>query len=246
MRADIIIRSYLKDLPWLRYNLELLVKNWLEDSYIICELNRDCRPIVEQWAPNARIVYYYVDPWPDTYHFQMYCKMMSDQLSDAELIILVDSDVILMRRAGLEELLEDGKPVLHYLNWDETDPVSQLKWRPSTSKVMGMDLDRDYMVTTPFTFWRDTFPKTRDHIARVAGKPFEQVVRSDIPYDYRCFMDHPVIYSEHEALSLYAATYQAERYVVKHRPNRNWAFQLFWSHGWNPHIENQLQAALHR
>src|SRR5689334_9835830 len=105
MRADIVIASYRKDLPWLKYNLQFLAKNWKEpDSRIIVRLDEDCREVVDEWKDpvfhNPRILYFYVTPWRDSYHFHMFLKMTSELYTDSELIICVDSDVILMQPAS--------------------------------------------------------------------------------------------------------------------------------------------------
>jgi uncharacterized protein DUF6492 len=247
MRADIVIASYKKDLVWLAYCLQFLSKNWREkDSKFIVRLDQDCRDIVEAW-PNVdlRVKFLYVKPWPDGYHFQQYLKMTSDLVSNAEVIICVDSDVICWNPASLSDLFEDGLPAIYYLDWGEADPVSYMKWRASTSQIMGTDLDHDYLVAVPFTFWRDTFALTRKRIMEVSGKSFEETVYSDRPYDYRNFLSHPMLYSDYNALSLYAAKYQPSRYTVRPRPSfKNWPFRLYWSHGYNAGIGQELDARL--
>ena len=245
MHADILITSYQKDLPWLSFCLRFLLKNWRDpETKFIVRLNRDCHETVSQWTPYDRIIYRYVDPWPDTYHFQMYLKMTADLDSDADLLILVDSDVMLFFPAGLDDLLEDGKPIVYYLDWIAAESVAEAKWRSSTSSIMGIDLDRDYMVATPFSFWRDTFGLARERIEMVTGKQFRDAVYSDVPYDFHHFLGHRMIYADYEALGLYAAKFQPDRYVVKPRAAKRWPFQLFWSHSWSPAVEQMLQERL--
>jgi hypothetical protein len=232
-RCDIVIVSYLPDLQWLLYNLQFLCKNWKEpDSRFIVRLEPNCREHVERWAPNPRIIYHYVEPWPDGYHFHMFQKMVADAYTDAELIILLDSDVMLLRPASLDDLLSpEGKPLIYYLNWADADPVALAKWRGPTSQLLGIDLDGDYMVTVPFTYWRETFGLTRDRIAEVTGKPFKDAVYSELPFNYRNFLVHPMIYADYEALGLYAAKFQPDRYEVRPRPSgKDWPFSLYWSH----------------
>lgn len=249
MRADIVIASYRKDLRWLEFNLQFLVKNWKEpESRIIIRVDRDCEETIEgwkgEWTLDPRLYMHYVDPWPDGYHFQMYLKMTADQYTDADLIILVDSDVMLMSPATLDDLMEDGKPVVYYLDWVAAEAVAEQKWRSGTSRIMGMDLDRDYMVSVPCTFWHSTFASTRDRITKVTGQGFKDAVYSERPYDYTQFLDHPMIYADYEALGLFAAKCESERYVVKPRPAKHWPFCLFWSHGYSLEIETRLRNAL--
>jgi hypothetical protein len=247
MRADIVIVSHLPDLQWLLYNVQLLCKFWREpDSQIIVRLEEDCRAHVEQWAPNPRIHYRYVDSWGDGYTFQMYQKMIADDFTDAELIILVDSDAMLCQAASLVDLLENGKPIIYYLDWPKADPIAHKVWRGPTSRVMGMDLDRDYMVTMPFVFWRDTFSGTRRRIVNVTGQGFFESVYSETPFKAENFLQHPMRFADYEALGLYAAKCQADRYVVKERPkDKQWPWNLYWSHGGlSPTLETLFQSLL--
>jgi hypothetical protein len=247
MRADIVIASYKKDLRWLWFNLQFLAKNWQEpESRIIVRLDRDCAEIIAGWSPRVTdgVQFIYVDPWPDGYHFHMYLKMTADQYTDADLIICLDSDVMLLEPASLHDLMEGGKPVIYYLDWVAAEANAEKKWRAGTSRIMGMDLDRDYMVYTPFTFWRSTFMRTRARIEKVTGKPFKEAVYSERPYDYAMFLNHPMIYADYEALCLFANKHEPDWYVVKPRPSKTWPFRLYWSHGYNDEIALDLASRL--
>src|SRR5260221_1663436 len=103
MTCDVVIVSRRKDLVWLVYALQLWNKNWKEHgSKIIVRLEEDCREIVDTWGCQA--TYRYVKPWPDTYTFQMYQKMVADDYSDADLLLMADSDLMLLSPISLSDL----------------------------------------------------------------------------------------------------------------------------------------------
>ena len=77
----------------------------------------------------SEVEFYYVKPWPDGYTFQMYTKMTADDFSDAELIILWDSDVMLTGPANLGWLYWDRRPIIEYQEWAEAELVCD---RPSS------------------------------------------------------------------------------------------------------------------
>jgi uncharacterized protein DUF6492 len=243
--CDIITISCRRDLNWLYYAIRLLLKYWQHDSRIIVRLDEDCQPIVQEWNLGPRVVYIYLtDPWPDGYTYQMYLKMISDEVSDAELFLLSDSDLMLLEPASLDTLMVDGKPIIEYGDWG---PVAERMWRGSTARVMGMDLPWDYMVGQPFLFWRDIFEATRNHIAKTTGKSFYDTVYSGVPFNAANFLNHPVTFSEHEALNLYAATFQRDRYFVRKNTERPpaWPWKLYWSHGGlTPEIKAELDSKL--
>jgi hypothetical protein len=247
VKCDIVIVSHKKDLCWLEYCLRLLRKNWREYSRIIVRVEEDCREIVEKWAMPG-VEFYYVVPWPDGYAFQMYQKMISDDYTDADLLMLVDSDLMLVEPFDLGTLLESGLPVIYYLEWcEQKNGVAEKVWRRPTSQLMGLDLDRDYMVSPPFLYWRETLQRTRRRIVQQMGMSFFDAVYSDHPFDFKRFMDHPHKFADFEALGLCASNFQLDRYRLKHLSKRPepYPFRLYWSHGdWNLKVKNQLENLL--
>lgn len=242
-----MIVSHRKDLTWLYLSLRLLLKYWQTPGNIVVRLEEDCREDIRAWALGPRVIYRYVKPWPDGYTFQMYQKMISDDYSPAEILVLCDSDLMLIKPASLETLMHDGRPIVEFSEWNVSDPVSERMWRAPTSRVMGMDLDRDYMVQAPFIFWRDTFGATRQRIVEVTGRGFCDAVYSDVPFQAANFLNHPVTFADYEALNLYAVKFQADRYFLRantERP-RDWPFMLYWSHGqWSLEVEHFLTSKL--
>jgi hypothetical protein len=247
MRCDIVIVSHKRDLHWLSYCLQFLQKNWREpNSKIIVRLEEDCREIVKDWR--VPVTYRYVKKWPDGYTFQMYQKMISDDYSDADLLMLMDSDLMLLKPTKLSDLLQDGKPVIEYVDWeDDSVKVAEQVWRGCTSQAMGIDLDRDYMIRTPSIYWRDTFSRVRQRIVRTTGKGFYESIYSDVPFTAENFMVHPMKIADFEALNLYAVKFQPEKYVLIRRDERQgeWPFHLYWSHGdWSPKVHELLEQTL--
>lgn len=247
MRCDISIVSCKRDLHWLSYCLRLLRKNWQGDSRIIVRADEDCRNVTSRWEIPG-VDFYYVNPWPDSYAFQMFLKMVSDDYTDAELVLCVDSDLMCLEPASLDDLMMVGYPIIYYRNWEEAgEEVARAVWREPTSRVMGMDLDKDYMVRPPFLYWRDTFGRARHQIARTTRRGFFESVYSAVPFKAETFMTHPHPFADFEALGLCAAKLEPARYRVIHHDQRikKWPFRLYWSHGdWNQKVLATLEAAL--
>jgi hypothetical protein len=245
MIADIVMVSHKPDLPWLSYSLRLILKYWKERGRIIVRLDENCREIVEKWPLDVE--FYYVKPWPDGYTFQMYQKMTADDFSDADLIILWDSDLMLTASADLSLLVDRCVPIIEYQEWDEAVTHSERIWRGPTSLMMGIDLDREYMCGVPFIYWRETFSKCRNQIARTHRRSFYDCIYSDTPFSAATFMTHPMKLADFEALGLTAAAFESDCYIFRHNKDRpkDWPWKLYWSHGGlTPEIRAELDALL--
>jgi len=235
-----------KDLNWLYYSTRLIQKFWQTPSRIFIRLDEDCEPIVKGWNLGPEVIYSYIQPWRDGYTQQMYEKMFADQLSDAELIISWDSDLMLFGPASIETLMHEGKPVIEWCDWADS-PVAERVWRGPCERCMGIPLDRELMIQCPFLWWRDTYKLCREHIETVHGKSLYEVVFSDVPFYAANFLNHPMKFAEHDCLNLYGVTFQPERYHLRHTKDRpaDWPFRLYWSHGdWSEELVQLLNSKL--
>jgi hypothetical protein len=250
MNLEVFYVSYRRDLHWLAYSLQLLFKHLRGSYHVTVHLEENCRDVVSEW----RVPVHYIFEkriWPDGYHWAMSRKALADTYVKGDPIMLLDSDHMLMEPAYVEDFIEDGFPTIRYRDWDE-DPndqslvVGRAKWGPPTERVLGIPLDRDYMIGPPFVFLRDTFRGMRQRIEEITGLPFADVVRSEVPFDYKRFLDHEMHFCDYEALGLYAAKFQPERYILKHHPRgTHWPFRVYWSWGdWSPGLQAKLDDLL--
>lgn len=246
MKIDVVYTTYRNDLAWICYSIQFLQKHLKGKYGIVVRANADCNDVIGTWGfKNVR--YHYVIPWPDSYNYHMYLKTTSDEYSEADVLMLLDSDHFLLKPANLEDFFDDGKPVIRYRNWDDDPDNPGYKiWAPPTERTMGMPLDKDYMVAPPFIFRRDTFGKVRDRVKEVTGVPFKDAIYSDTPYSRENFLAHPMKFCDYEALGLYAATFQPESYVLRHwESDEPSLFRVYWSHGdWSPTLRAQLDSLL--
>jgi len=250
MKIDACYCTYKKDLMWACYSLQLLRKHLQGEFGIVVVAEEDCKDTIDQWGIPG-VTYQYVKPWIDGYHHAMYQKLNMDTRSEADLLMLLDSDHLLMRPTSIESTLENGKPLVFYRNWDDYPDqpdmrIAREQWGPPTERCLGIPLDHDYMCGPPFNFWRDTFAATRARIEKVTGQPLYDVCYSDLPYDYRNFLNHPKRFCDYEALGLYSVKFEPERYALKHLPRDNDnPFRVYWSHGdWSASLQRKLDDLL--
>lgn len=252
MKLDVFYVTYRADLCWVVYSTQLLFKYLKTDFRVHIVAEPDCEEICSTWRLPST-TFHYVKPWPDGYAFAMYQKSIADTYSDADYIMILDSDHMLMRPAQLETFMDGAKPIIRYKEWNDDPNDGSLiegkkQWGPPTERTLGIPLDRDYMRGPPFIFARKTFARVRERVEEVTGLPFHDAVYSDKPYDYRSFLTHPKVYCDYEALGLYASKFEPHDYTLVHQPpNDDWPFRVFWSYGdWTQGTRDLLDSLLHR
>jgi hypothetical protein len=232
MRCDIFIKGCREQLNWLCYCLQFIAKNWQhKDSQLIVMVDRNCADVVAQWGVKAS--YIFVDPWPDRYMHALWCKACADRYSDAELILIMDSDHLMIEPCSLVELMGYSKPVIEYLRWDYPDrAIARRIWPRVVKESTGLELPVDYMVKPDWMFWRSTFAGARSLVEKHRSKPFDDAVYSEATYDWTQYESHPFTFCDLQNLSLYGAQFEFEKYFVwdteKYpRPN---PIKDYWSH----------------
>ena len=211
MKADIFIRTWLPDLKWLAYCLRFLAKNWAGPGDIHVIANRDCQDHCKQWADQA--TFHYVDPWPDTHEFKCFCALLPPVLSDADLILNIDSDHMLVERTVLDDFLYQGKPIIYYREHaDMGDYLGIRLWTPPVTYWLGQAPTRSYMISTPFAFWRSTISGLRKLIEQRSGRHYHEALYSEVPFQVQNFIQHPKRFPDWEVLGFYAQLHEPELY----------------------------------
>jgi hypothetical protein len=237
MRCDIFLKGCREQLNWLCYCLEFIQKNWRhKDSQIIVILDRNCEEAIAQWG--VKVQYIFVHPWPDRYMHALWCKATADRYTDAELILLMDSDHLMTQPCSLNDLMNwtakhNGKPIIEYLRWDAPDrDVARRIWPRVVRESTGLELPVDYMVKPDWLFWRSTFSGARAIVEKHKGKDFDQAVYSEAPYDWTRYEAHPFTFCDLENLALYGALHESEKYFLwdtENYPRPN-PIHDYWSH----------------
>lgn len=224
MKCDILIRTWKPDLPWLAYCLKFLRKNWREHSSgIVIVANEDCAPeMTGIMAPGADPNYwrgervYYVKPWPDTSSFKCYLTLLADEFSDAELIMFLDSDHMLVRPAMLADFMEENCPVIYYRELAEMDdPTGRMAaklWPPIMERYLGRAPTRDYMQLFPILYWTDSITSVRRLVAQRTGRSVHDALFSGTHFDVTRFGYHPHTFCEFNVLGFWCDLHEPKRY----------------------------------
>jgi hypothetical protein len=259
--TSIFVKACRSQLNWLCYCLQFLEKNWVEPkTEIVVMLDEDCKDVIQTWGPIKNVIYIYCQPWPDTYMHALWCKANADMFTRGDPIILLDCDTILTDKASLENYMEaalnEWEIDLYYLDWTQRgdDGVAQKLWTKVVKESTGFDLERDYMVSRPWIFWRSTYAGAREIVEKHRNLPFYAATYSTIPFDHLNYLDHPFTFCDLQNLGYYAAHFEPERYWVQdfkevkddiEPPVYKDRFKDYWSHtSWTAELVNHLDGLL--
>ena len=169
--CDLFIRSYWKDIGWLRYCLESIAAYCQGFRQVIVVAPEASRLRMERaglW-PGARFLW--GRDYADDYLGQQATKLMADLVTDAELICHVDSDCVFNVRTTPGDLMREGRPMIARRSIAALGGRSP--WRAPTETFLGWSVSHDYMHHPPFLYPRWLHAEVRDHAAVIHGVDIE-------------------------------------------------------------------------
>ncbi|MEO3808624.1 hypothetical protein ABGB17_06455 [Sphaerisporangium sp. B11E5] len=197
--VDIVIRSYHRDERWLALALrsvELFVTGH-RDVIVVIPRTSSTRMDVP-----AGVRLHICPDADDDYLGQQLTKLHADLLTDAALILHLDSDQVFTRRCDLRERLwENGRPRMAFSSGDRRSPRDG--WRRSPSEFFGRAVHHDLAVPLPLAVPRHVYAAVRDHSLRAHGVPIEEYARRA----------GPAAFSEAALLRGHAYLFEPERYA---------------------------------
>jgi hypothetical protein len=213
-------KSYFQDLRWLQYSLRSVRKHW-KDPYTkeyIVAIDEDCHEDLQRYDFLGEfnwVKWRYVKPWPDKYTHQMVVKSYADEFTSADSVMILDSDLILKSDCTTKDFMSEGKPVIHFQPYSEKPGDTSEIWIKPTERILGLRMHHDFMVQGPFFYWSETLRNMRRRVVDATHKGFIEATYSDVPFDYKKFLEHPFTFSEFSALGLYAWNFESDLYAFE-------------------------------
>lgn len=221
--CDLFIRSYRRDLEWLRYCLAAIERFCVGFREVVVVVPRASLP----WArragvPAAGVRLEVCADVDDDYLGQQTTKLIADRYCEAEYVVHVDSDWIFQRPVRPRDLLAGDRARIRRC------PVSRLgrhrPWQLPTERFLGWPVAHDYMHQPPFTYPRWLYEAVREHCRRTHGTDVESYVLACPPRGF----------SEFNALGGYAHARCEERFEwidVGPEPVADPLCRCYWSWG---------------
>jgi hypothetical protein len=138
-------------------------------------------------------------PWPPIrgWILQQLVKCEAITRAEADVVVVVDSDVVFFRHLSADVVMKDGT-VRFYRNADPLTPelVRHTLWHRVSRQLLGLPAepdDRDYV--SPFIAWDPTVAaKVRDRVEHVTGRPWLDAMAGNLHFSelmlYGCYVDN--------------------------------------------------------
>lgn len=153
-KIDIFIRTYHKDLDFLQYCLRSIQKFVTGyNEIIICIPEADAH-LLDSWNLTQERIVKWKPVCENGYIDQQISKLKAHQMSEADFILYVDSDVCFTTPTNLSEFFVDGKPYLMKTRYELVGDA--ICWKETTQEILGVLLDYEYMRRIPLLYRRLT------------------------------------------------------------------------------------------
>jgi hypothetical protein len=177
MVVDAYVVTYAPDARWLSY----LVKSWIKYArgfrrMLILYPSQHTAAFTEMqgffksfpsivWQPfNER------EGHGHMHHNIIKCR--ADEYTDAEFILHIDSDCVLMGKISPEDFFTNGRPDLLYSKFSDI----QSPWQYVTELALGRSVEVETMRRHPFVYPRWMYAEMRNRVEHVHRRPFDEYV----------------------------------------------------------------------
>jgi hypothetical protein len=204
--TDLFVKTYPKDIPWLSYCLRSAAKfaidfrsiiivspNGLVDLFPLADFpSQESDTIFEwRWEPKAEY-------GNDGYLSQQVFKLMADTFTDADYILMIDSDTIFTCPVTPETFFTNGKIDWMMTPYDQTNTP----WKPITEKFLKQPVEFEFMRRAPQCIPGWLYADLRSFCEREHGVTIDKYVMSQ---PYREF-------SEFNALGAFAYAFRKDKF----------------------------------
>ncbi|MDA5110853.1 hypothetical protein O3V59_21165 [Brevibacillus thermoruber] len=226
--VDIFYKTYPGDEEWITYSIKSVYKfaRGFRQIVVVSNSGHHYHPP----SGNLPVKYVELDLPPDDarypngvgYWWQMGIKLCWDRFTDADAVVVVDSDQIFYDHFSPASWRKDGKIIWMRRPWSEAG--NGVIWKPGADFLLGKDTPYDYMVGPGF------------YITRTALQSFTNFMQSrfaQTPDQYYIDVKNPRT-SEFVPIGAYIDHIQDPEYGFYHPRDVNyrpWPLKQYWSWG---------------
>lgn len=189
MMTDIFIKTYHKDFKWLPFCLKSIEKFANGFRHVIIVSDNDGHIIPEEYLNEKyKVIYVDIPSRQPTfvehgvgYLWQQYIKLMWYTYSEADTVLIMDSDEMLTKIITPDSFKRDGKFTWNYRTWDKAG--SGICWKKSTDFLLNIDSIFDAMSITGFILQRHTSIALKNHLCSIHERDdiWDIFIKYDMP-----------------------------------------------------------------
>lgn len=229
LTTDIFIKTYEKDFEWCDYCVRSIAK-YASGFDLVNIVSPVMPPFLSKFTAMYRMKPEYGE---NGYLSQEVFKLKSDEFTDADYILFMDSDTQFVRSVTPETFFKDGKIVWMITPYSET----KAPWKPITEKFLKMPVEYETMRRHPIVVPRWVLAEVRDFCQKTHNMSIEEYVMSQPAHEF----------SEFNVLGAYAYHFHRDRFYwvdTSKVPESEWPILTVnqeWSH--NP-LDDAMKAKL--
>lgn len=233
LRAELFYVTFSKDAEWLAYSARSVAKYAAAFADVTVAFPSDDVAVFAPLCARHGFRPYPFDEHPGVGHLHHeVIECMADELCPlADVILHVDSDVLLTAPLTPARLLDNGRVLLACVPYEKLREKRHpaAVWQAITERALGCSTPYETMPCLPIAHAREVYPFVRARVERQHGATFRHWVLEQHP-------TFPYGFCEYNALGACALMDAPDRYraVViddpSEAPSRLWSRQ-FWSHG---------------
>lgn len=200
-KIDIFIRTYHKDLEFLKYCLRSIHKFVTGYNKIIICIPEEDAHLLQDWNLTQEEIILWNPVCKNGYIDQQISKLKAYEMCDADYILYVDSDVCFTTPTDLSEFFVNDKPYLMKTRYELVGDA--ICWKQCTEEILGITLKYEYMRRIPIMFKRSTLTALSKHIDVLELAKRERLSEFNLIGAFAALTnldEYHIIDTEHEAL----------------------------------------------
>lgn len=153
---------------------DILIKTCQHDT----DYHEYCIKSIEKFCSGFRNTVVIDGEHPRGYLHQQVVKMNADLHTDADMILVTDSDTLFTEPVAPESFMRDGKPIWFVTPWNEAMMANRgtRAWHEVMSQFFGQNPPYEFMRRQPFMFPREVLVGLRDFCAIKHGVSLEEYI----------------------------------------------------------------------
>lgn len=241
MNTSILIVTHQKDFPWLVWCLKSIarfasgfsaVKISIPSNTVAADITT-LSSLYHKCSPSIPLLWDVFDEWMGKgfvhHEYQVICADWL--LSEADLVLHMDSDCVFFKPTTPEGYIVNGKPVLIGAPYDYVvnrfrNPY-HYKWKEAVERCLGGVSEQEFMRRHPAVHVREVYEKTRQLISEHTGMRASEFIRGQQN-------SFPQGFAEFPTLGEVAWRHFRNRYHFLRQDKDPWPDDhmiQFWSHG---------------
>ena len=155
---------------------DIFIKTCLHDA----AYHKYCLASINKYCTGFRNTVVVEGEHPRGYLHQQVVKLHADQHTDADFILVTDSDTLFTEPVTPESFMCDGKPIWLYTPWTKEmlDHPGTAAWKACMETFLGLPSPGEMMRRQPFMFPRKVLPSIREFCTKKHGVSLEDYIMS--------------------------------------------------------------------